>query len=71
MNPFYEMSSEQKDYMAEVRKRYIEDTWERLQMDVKKERQRRSAIGIRGGCGGEKGRDVVGGRLVACVVDGK
>ena len=67
------MSREQKNYMGEVKKRNSEDIWERLQVDVKKERQRqrRSAIGIRGGCGGEKGRDVVGGRLVACVADGE
>jgi hypothetical protein len=67
------MSREQKDYMGEVRKRNSEDIWERLQIDVKKERQgrRRSAMGIRGGCGGEKGRDVVGGRLVARVIDGE
>jgi len=73
------MSREQKDYMVEVRRRNREDAWERLQVDVKKERQRQkhrrrqrqSAIGIRGGCGGEKGRGEVGGRLVACVVYGK
>jgi hypothetical protein len=74
-NPFHEMSREQKDYMGEVRKRNSEDIWERLQVDVRKERQRqrqrRSAMRIRGGCGGEKGRDVVGGRLVACVVNGE
>ena len=73
-NPFHEMSREQKDYMAEVRRRNSEDVWERLQVDVKKERrrqrqrQRQGAMGIRGGCGGEKGRGEVGGRLVACVV---
>jgi hypothetical protein len=74
-NPFHEMSREQKDYMAEVRRRNSEDVWERLQVDVKKERQkqrqRQSAMGIRGGCGGEKGRGEVGGRLVACAVYGK
>jgi hypothetical protein len=78
-NPFHEMSREQKDYMGEVRKRNSKDIWERLQLDVKKERQkqrrrqrrrqRRSAMEIRGGCGGEKGRDVVGGHLIACVAD--
>jgi len=78
-NPFHEMSREQKDYMVEVRRRNREDVWERLQVDVKKERQRQkhrrrqrqSAIRIRGGCGGEKRRGEVGGRLVACVVYGK
>ena len=73
------MSREQKDYMAEVRRRNSEDVLERLQADVKKERQRQrhsqrqrqSAMGIRGGCGGEKERGEVGGRLVACVVYGK
>jgi hypothetical protein len=72
-NPFHEMSREQKDYMGEVRKRNREDIWERLQVDVKKERQRRrrSANGIRGGWGGEKGRGVVGEHLVTCVVGGE
>src|SRR3954465_13092378 len=54
-NPFHEMSREQKDYMSEVRKRNRKDTWERSQADVKKERQRqrRSAMGTGGSCGGE------------------
>jgi uncharacterized membrane protein (DUF106 family) len=52
-NPFHDMSREQKDYMAEVRRKNNDDAWERLRVELKKDRDRQSTMmGIRGGGGG-------------------
>jgi hypothetical protein len=54
-NPFHEMGREQKEYMAEVRGRTTEALWESLRIELRKDRERQSAMmgigeGGRGGC---------------------
>ena len=52
-NPFHDFSREQKDYMAEVRRRTHDDLWERLRRELRKDWERPSAMMvIRGGGGG-------------------
>jgi thermostable 8-oxoguanine DNA glycosylase len=52
-NPFHDMSQEQKDYMADVRRRNNDDAWERLRVELRKDKERQNAVmGIRGGGGG-------------------
>jgi hypothetical protein len=52
-NPFHGMSREQKDYMAEVRRRNTDDAWERLRVELGKDKERQNALmGIRAGGGG-------------------
>jgi hypothetical protein len=52
-NPFHGMSREQKDYMAEVRRRNTDDAWERLRVELGKDKERQNALmGIRAEGGG-------------------
>jgi hypothetical protein len=52
-NPFHEMSREQKEYMAEVRSRTTDALWERLRIELQKDKEGQSAmIGIKDGSRG-------------------
>jgi hypothetical protein len=61
-NPFQDTSREQQEYMAEVRGRTTDALWESLQMELRKDRERQSAmVGIgEGGGGGGGGCYIVG-----------
>jgi hypothetical protein len=54
-NSFRHISREQRDYMVEVRRRNGDDGWERLRVELKKEKEKQSAMmQIRGGGGGSR-----------------
>ena len=53
-NPFHDFGREQKEYMAEVRRRVLDGLWEGLRGDLRSERETRvrigmEMVGIRGG----------------------
>jgi hypothetical protein len=54
-NPFHDMNREQKDYMVEVRRRTTDALWESLRIELKRERERQSAMMAIGGSGGGSG----------------